>query len=46
MQSVNGKLVEVPVHDVVTYEYDDMMAYVSVSAFLSMTTVLLLILSL
>jgi len=34
------------VRDIITDEYDDMIVYVSVTLFLSMTTILLLILSL
>jgi len=46
MQNTGNQLEHLPVREIITYEYDDMMAYVGITALLSMGTVLLLILSL
>jgi hypothetical protein len=46
MEAISKKLDSIPVRDVMSYKYDDMMVYISVTAFLVMGVISILILCL
>ncbi len=46
MQIISDKLDNIPVREIVTYRYDDMMVYLSATAFFVMGVIFMVILSL